>query len=124
MTHSPTFLTLAQGLILLLLWSWSPYAWVGNQARADRGLIELGMIVAMAALLVAGLVMPDAWGGGRLDAPVILAVSLAAVRIIYTGLYLYAAACDRRLRVQVLLRLGSVGSLAGVGIRQLRRGFG
>jgi low temperature requirement protein LtrA len=105
MTHSLTFLTLTQGLILLLLlwWSWSAYAWVGNQTRADRGLIELGMIVAMAALLVVGLVVPDAWSGGPSDAPVILAVSLAVVRIIYTGLYLYAAACDRRLRVQVLL---------------------
>jgi low temperature requirement protein LtrA len=39
MTHSLTFLTLAQGLILLLLlwWSWSAYAWVGNQAKADQG---------------------------------------------------------------------------------------
>ncbi len=104
-THSLTFLTLTQGLILLLLlwWSWSAYAWVGNQARADRGLIQLGMIVAMAALLIAGLVMPDAWGGGHSDAPVILAVSLAVVRVVYTGLYLYAAAGDRRLRAQVLL---------------------
>ena len=90
-------------MLLLLWWSWSAYAWVGNQARADRGLIELGMILAMAALLVARLVMPYAWGGGRLDAPVILAVSLAVVRIIYTSLYLYVAACDDRLRAQVLL---------------------
>ena len=105
MTHSLTFLTLTQGLILLLLlwWSWSAYAWVGNQARADQGLIQLGMIVAMAALLIAGLVIPDAWGGDHSDAPVILAVSLAVVRVIYTGLYLYAAAGDRRLRAQVLL---------------------
>ena len=105
MTHSLTFLTLTQGLILLLLlwWSWSAYAWVGNQARADQGLIQLGMIVAMAALLIAGLVMPDAWGGGHLDAPVILAVSLAVVRVVYTGLYLHVAAGDRRLRTQVLL---------------------
>ena len=105
MTHSLTFLTLTQGLILLLLlwWSWSAYAWVGNQARADQGLIQLGMIVAMAALLIAGLVIPDAWGGDHSDAPVILAVSLAVVRVVYTGLYLYAAAGDRRLRTQVLL---------------------
>lgn len=43
MTHSLTFLTLTQGLILLLLlwWSWSAYAWLGNRARADQGLIQL-----------------------------------------------------------------------------------
>jgi low temperature requirement protein LtrA len=38
-----------------------------------------------------------------LDAPVILAVSLAVVRVVYTWLYLYAAVCDRRLRTQILL---------------------
>jgi low temperature requirement protein LtrA len=49
MTRSITFLTLAQGLILLLLlwWAWSAYSWLGNQARADQGLIQAGMLVAM-----------------------------------------------------------------------------
>jgi low temperature requirement protein LtrA len=105
MTHSLTFLTLAQGLILLLLlwWSWSAYAWVGNQAKADQGLMEAGMVVAMAALFIAGLVMPDAFGGGPIDAPLILALALAVVRVVYNGLYLYAAVGDRRLRAQLLL---------------------
>jgi hypothetical protein len=75
---------------------------VGNQARAYQGLIQLGMIVGMAARLIAGLVIPDAWGVGRSDAPVIPAVSLAVVRVAYTGLYLYAAAGDRRLLPRLL----------------------
>jgi low temperature requirement protein LtrA len=106
MTHSLTFLTLAQGLILLLLlwWSWSAYAWLGNQTRVDQGLIQVGMLVVMAALFVAGLVMPDAWGGRKsLDAPPIVAITFAVVRVVYISSYLYAAGDDRRLRIQLLL---------------------
>jgi low temperature requirement protein LtrA len=106
MTHSLTFLTLTQGLILLLLlwWSWTAYAWLGNQVRADQGLIQVGMLVAMAALFVAGLVMPDAWGGGEsLDPPLIVAITFAVVRAIYILSYLYAAGDDRRLRMELLL---------------------
>jgi low temperature requirement protein LtrA len=79
MTQLLTFLTLAQGLILLLLlwWSWTAFAWLGSQARAGQGLIQIGMLVAMAALFVAGLVMPDAWGGGAsLNAPLIVTNSV------------------------------------------------
>jgi len=106
MTHSLTFLTLTRGLILLLLlwWSWCAYAWLGNQVRADQGLIQVGMLVAMAALFVAGLVMPDAWGGRKsLDASLIVAITFAVVRVVYILSYLYAAGDDRRLRIQLLL---------------------
>jgi low temperature requirement protein LtrA len=43
-----------QGLLLLALlwWTWSAYAWLGNQARADEGVLRLGMAVAMAAVFV------------------------------------------------------------------------
>jgi len=106
LTDSLTFLTLIRGLILFLLlwWAWSAYAWLGNQARADQGPIQIGMLVAMAALFVAGLVMPDAWGGGEsLDAPLIVAIAFAVVRVVYLLSYLYAAGDDRRLRSQLLL---------------------
>jgi hypothetical protein len=62
---------LAQGLILLLLFwnSWTSYAWLGNQARADLGLISAGTTVAMAAFFVAALVIPDAWPHGAATVP-------------------------------------------------------
>src|SRR5260370_35930133 len=49
--------------------------------------------------------MPDAWGtsAARLDAPLIPALAFAVVRMAYLALYLYVAADDRRLRVQLLL---------------------
>jgi low temperature requirement protein LtrA len=101
MGHPPTLLTLAQGLILLLLlWmSWTTYTWLSDKARADVGLIGGGIVVAMAAVFVAALVIPDAWRHGRdLDAPLILALAYVVLRGTDVGLYYYAAAGDPPLR--------------------------
>ncbi|GAA5193704.1 hypothetical protein GCM10023322_56320 [Rugosimonospora acidiphila] len=58
-----TPLRLAQGLLVLaLLWiSWTTYTWMGNYARADVGRVRTGTTVAMGAMFVAALVIPDAW---------------------------------------------------------------
>jgi Bacterial low temperature requirement A protein (LtrA) len=89
MGHPPTPLTVAQGFVLLLLWnSWTSYTWLGNQARADLGLIRAGTIVAMAATFVAAQVIPDAWRHGAVttDAPLTLAY------VVLTALHLNAPA--------------------------------
>jgi low temperature requirement protein LtrA len=101
-----TWESLAEGILLvLLLWStWSAYAWVGNQTRADTGLLRAGVTVAMAAIFVAGLVMPEAWNDrAPLDPPVVIAVAFAIARVIYLALYLRATADDRLVRSQLLL---------------------
>jgi len=40
------------GLLLLglLWWVWSGYTWLGNQARADEGLVRASMALAMTAI--------------------------------------------------------------------------
>ena len=94
--------TLAEGLLLVLLlwWSWSAFAWVGNQSRADTGLVRAAVTVAMAAVFVAGLVIPDAWdSSGAMDPPVVLAVAFVVARLIYLALYLRVTAGGRRTRV-------------------------
>ncbi|RKN20890.1 low temperature requirement protein A [Micromonospora musae] len=102
MGRPPTFLSLAQGLILLLLlWTtWTIYTWVGNLVRADAGLVPAGAIVAMAAVFVAALVIPNAWQHGNevMDAPLILALAYIALRAINIALGLHAAGGDRQLR--------------------------
>ena len=117
MGHPPTPLTLAQGLILLLLlWnSWTDYTWLGNQARADLGLIGAGTIVAMAAIFVAALVIPDAWrqGADRVDAPLTLALAYVALTALHLILYFYAATGDRRLRTTLRL-YGTATALAWI----------
>jgi low temperature requirement protein LtrA len=65
-----------QGLLLLTLlwWTWSSYTWLGNQARADEGLLRAGMVVAMAAMFVVALTIPEAWRDkpGGLNGPLVL----------------------------------------------------
>jgi low temperature requirement protein LtrA len=103
----PTPLTLAQGLIVgLLLWlSWSPYTWLSGQARADVGPVAGGILVAMAAVFVAALVIPDAWrhNGKVLDPPLVLALAWIVLRATHISLYYYAAAGNRHLRTTVRL---------------------
>jgi low temperature requirement protein LtrA len=95
-----------RGLVLFaLLWFvWCSYTWLGNQARADEGVVRLAMIVAMGATFLVALAIPEAWGdeGGGISAPVVLAVALAAVRVVHLGVYAIAAAGDAGLRRQLV----------------------
>jgi low temperature requirement protein LtrA len=110
MGRPPTPTTLVRGLILLLLlWmSWTTYAWLGNQARADAGPIYGGFLVASAANFVIALVIPDAWqrGNGTVAGPLILALAYVVLRAVDVGLYFYAAEQSRQMRTT--LRLFSI----------------
>src|SRR5215216_5262266 len=59
MAHEHSGHGVVQGLLLLALlwWTWSAYTWLGNQARADEGLLR----AAMAAMFVVALTIPEAW---------------------------------------------------------------
>jgi low temperature requirement protein LtrA len=63
MVHAHDALGVLQGLLVLALlwWTWCAYAWLGNQARADTGVVRGAMAVAMAALFVVALTIPEAW---------------------------------------------------------------
>jgi low temperature requirement protein LtrA len=105
--HDLTPIALLQGLILLVLmwWAWSAFTWLGNQIRADMGVGLVAGIVAMAAIFVVGLVIPEAWhdGSDGLDAPLALALAYTIVRLLYLSTFLYAAAGDRRLRTALVV---------------------
>jgi low temperature requirement protein LtrA len=106
-----------RGLVLLsLLWfAWCSYSWLGNQAHADEGILRGAYIVAMAALFVVALAIPEAWGdGGGISAPVLLAAGLAVVRLTHLAVYVVAAAEDVGLRRQVVRTAVPVGISAGL----------
>ncbi len=107
---------LLRGLVLLALlwWAWCSYAWLGNQARADEGLARVAVLVAMAALFLVALCIPEAWGdlGGGLSAPVLLAVCLGVVRMVHLGVYWLAAGEDAGLRRTLLRTAAPVGTAA------------
>ena len=98
-----------RGAILLgLLWAaWSCYAWLGNQAHADAGILRAGIVVAMMAVFVLALAIPEAWDDapGGLHAPTVLVVAYLVIRVVHEGLYALAAADDSALRHQLWLNL-------------------
>ena len=49
MVHNETATGVLQGLVvLLLLWGpWASFAWLANQAHADRGGVRIGMVAAI-----------------------------------------------------------------------------
>jgi low temperature requirement protein LtrA len=107
MGRPPAPLRMLQGLILLLLlWmAWTTYTWLGNQARADLGLVPAGTVAAMAALFVAALVIPDSFRhtDGGVDAPLALAVAYIVLRVLDIGLYFHIAGGDRQMRTTLLI---------------------
>ncbi|MFG3580485.1 low temperature requirement protein A [Micromonospora chersina] len=100
----PTPTTMGQGLILLvLLWfAWSSYTWLGNHTRAEVGVVRGGFLVAMAALFVAALAMPEAWTPGPgLDGPLLVALAYVLLRVVHLALYHWAAAGVPGLRARI-----------------------
>lgn len=87
-----------QGLLLLtLLWgTWSSYTWLGNQARADEGLLRAGMVVAMATMFVIALTIPEAWrdAPGGLNGPLVLVCAYLLVRCVHLTVYAVVATGD------------------------------
>ncbi|WBB70196.1 low temperature requirement protein A [Micromonospora sp. WMMD812] len=104
MAEEPTALTLFQGFLLILwLWyAWSCYTWLGNLVRADVGVVRAGMTVAMGAIFVAALVIPDAWrhDGGAMSSALTLAVAYLTVRALHLALMFYSGGDNPRYRRQ------------------------
>jgi len=107
MAHEHSALGVLQGLLMLaLLWgTWSGYTWLGNHSRADEGLLRAGMIVAMAAMFVVALTIPEAWhdGPGGLPGPLVLVCAYLLVRWVHLAVYAVAAAGDIGLRRQIAI---------------------
>src|SRR6516165_10097911 len=63
-----TWVRLLQGLaILAVLWfAWTGYAWLGNTANAEEGVMRVMLLSAMAAMLIASLAVPRAFGADAL----------------------------------------------------------
>jgi low temperature requirement protein LtrA len=110
MVHAHDALGVLQGLLVLALlwWTWCAYAWLGNQARADTGVVRAAMAVAMAALFVVALTIPEAWDDaeGGLDGPIVLVGAYLLVRCVHLSVYALAARGDPGLRRQLAISWG------------------
>ncbi|MEU5655109.1 low temperature requirement protein A [Streptomyces sp. NPDC047737] len=105
MAHEHSGIGMLHGVLLLALvyFSWSAYAWLGNQARSDRGVVRLGMTLGMAGVFVVALTVPEAWDDapGGLYGPLVLPCAYLFVRCVHLVIYARLARGDRGLRRQI-----------------------
>jgi len=100
MSHEGTWSGLVQGLLVLgvLWWAWVGYSWLTSvidpEALAIRGVI----FVAMAALLIVGICVQEAFGNLGLT----FAVGIGVFRSAHIALFMLAGADDEDLRRSVI----------------------
>jgi low temperature requirement protein LtrA len=112
MAEEPTWTGVGKGVLVLgvLWWSWVGYAWLTSVLDPEEGGVRIAMFAAMAALLVAALCVPDAFG----DDAFLFAAAYGVVRGAQLALYILASRDDPALRQSVLGLTG--GSAVGVGL--------
>jgi len=78
-----------EGMLVLaaVWWAWGGYAWLTNSLRSDDGVARFGLLSAMAAMLIAALAVPGAFGEDAL----IFAIAYFAVRVLHIAIYTYGA---------------------------------
>ncbi len=99
MEHHVGGRSVLEGLIMLtVVWfGWSAYAWLGNQAKADEGLLRLAMILAMAGMFFVAISIPHAFDEHG-NAAGVLVIAYAFERMVHLAVYLVAAGSDRQLQ--------------------------
>jgi low temperature requirement protein LtrA len=111
MSNGHDGIAVLQGLVILALvwWSWTSYTWLANQAHADRGVVRIGIVLAIALMFIVSLVIPETFQDlpGGLFAPMVFVVAYVAVRIVHAVVYIVAAGSDAGLRRQIILSMSA-----------------
>jgi low temperature requirement protein LtrA len=96
MSHHPTWAGLGQGLLVLgvLWWAWASYAWLTSVIDPEAGAVRLVFFAAMAAMLIAAIAVPEAFG----DLALVFALSIGIFRVAHIALFTIASADDENLR--------------------------
>jgi low temperature requirement protein LtrA len=100
MSRDLTWRGVGRGLLVLaaLWWAWTGYAWLTNMLEPEEGLVRAGMFAGMAAMLVAALAVPGAFGAEA----VLFGVAYVLVRLVNLALYEIAGKRDRDFRRAVV----------------------
>src|SRR4051794_34203156 len=100
LSDDPTWAGLGRGLLILtaLWWPWAAYAWLTNTVDAEIGAVWGGLLVAIAAMFVAALAVPEAFGSDG----VIFGICFLIVNVVYLALYAVANSSDRELVAAIL----------------------
>jgi low temperature requirement protein LtrA len=109
---NPTWSGLGHGLLILaaLWWAWAAYAWLTNTVDPGRDAVWITIVVAMAAMFVGALAVPEAFGRHG----VVFGVAFLIVTVMQLTLYALSARRDRDL-FGAILRIAPT-ALAGSGL--------
>jgi low temperature requirement protein LtrA len=112
LSSNPTWSGLGHALLILvaLWWAWAAYAWLTNVADPNEGRVWGTMLVAMAAMFVAALAVPDAFGRHG----VVFGVAFLVVAVMQLALYALLARGDRDL-VRAIMRIAP-STVAGAAL--------
>jgi low temperature requirement protein LtrA len=100
LSDNPTWSGLGHALLILgvLWWAWASYAWLTNTVDPGLGAVSAAMLVAMAAMFVAALAVPDAFGSHG----VLFGVAFLIVTVMHLALYALSARHDPDLLAAIL----------------------
>jgi low temperature requirement protein LtrA len=112
LSNNSTWSGLGHALLVLvaLWWAWAAYAWLTNTADPDEELVWGTIVVAMAAMFVAALAVPEAFGRHG----VVFGVAFSIVAIMQLTLYALSARGDRDL-LKAILRIAP-STVAGAAL--------
>ncbi|WP_350277249.1 low temperature requirement protein A [Kribbella sp. HUAS MG21] len=102
MAHDLTWHGVLRGILLtgLLWWSWIGFSWLCNLVKADEGSVRGVLLLAMAAMFMIALAIPEAFHDlpGGLPGPVVIACAYFAFRALHLVLFWLIADGDAVLR--------------------------
>jgi low temperature requirement protein LtrA len=100
LSDNPTWSGLGHALLILgvLWWAWASYAWLTNTVDPGLGAVSAALLAAMAAMFVAALAVPDAFGSHG----VLFGVAFLIVTVMHLTLYALSARRDPDLLAAVL----------------------
>ncbi|HEX2427584.1 MAG TPA: low temperature requirement protein A [Gaiellaceae bacterium] len=100
LSDNPTWSGLGHALLILgaLWWAWASYAWLTNTVDPGLGAVSAAMLVAMAAMFVAALAVPDAFGSHG----VLFGFAFLIVTVMHLTLYALSARRDPDLLAAIL----------------------
>jgi low temperature requirement protein LtrA len=100
LSNDPTFAGIGRGVLVLaaLWWAWTAYAWLTNTVDPEEGVVGAALLVALIAMFVAALVVPDVFDGEG----VLFGAAFVVVIAMHLALYALAGRGNRDLLAAVL----------------------
>jgi low temperature requirement protein LtrA len=93
LSNNATWSGLGHSLLILtaLWWAWASYAWLTNTIDPGVGVVLATVLVAVAAMFIAALAVPEAFG----DEGVVFGVAFLIVSVMQVALYMLTVRGDR-----------------------------